>query len=178
MDQTVAAPAGSAPKTDARRSLRRDNLFLRLFALSKIPLIWYVRPRIVTLDDDQVVIVVPLRRRNKNHHGTMYFGALAIGADLAAGLVAMGTIEEVRRETGTKISFVFKDVSARFLRRPDGDVHFTCHENAAVRALIQRAIASGAREELAVPVTCTVPSTTGDEPVAEFVLTISVKKKT
>lgn len=177
MDQTVAAPAGSTPKTDGRRSLRRDNLFLRLFALSKIPLIWYVRPKIVTLDDDQVVIAVPLRRRNKNHHGTMYFGALAIGADLAAGLVAMGTIEEVRRKSGTRISFVFKDVNARFLRRPDGDVHFTCRQNAAVRALIQRAIASGAREELAVHVTCTVPSTTADEPVAEFVLTISVKKK-
>lgn len=176
--KAVADPAPEARAASERRpSLRRENALLRLFAITKIPLIWYVRPKVVAMDDEHVVVVVPLRRRTQNHHGTMYFGALAIGADLAAGLVAMRTIDDVRRRDGHKVSFVFKDAKGSFLRRPDGDVHFTCHDNDAVRRLIDQAVASGDREELTVPVTCTVPAKTGEAPVAEFALTISVKRK-
>lgn len=165
------------PLKPAQRILRRENLLLRLFAMAKIPLIGYVRPKVVAMDEEKVVVAVPLKRRNQNHHGTMYFGALAIGADLAAGLAAMRTISDVERRDGHKISFVFKDVQGTFLRRPDGDVHFRCAENKAVEALVAKAIQSGEREELSVAVTCTVPEKTGDEPVATFVLTISIKKR-
>ena len=158
-------------------SLWKENLLLRAFALSRIPLIAYVRPKVVHVDEERVVVRVPLRRRNQNHHGSMYFGALAIGADLAAGLVAMRTIEERRKGSGHRVSFVFKDAQGEFLRRPDGDVHFTCAENRAVRDLVDRTIATGERQELTVPVVCTVPSKTGDEPVARFRMTISVKRR-
>lgn len=157
--------------------LRQANRMLRLFGLVKIPMIGYVRPRIVRQDDTQVVLKVPLSRRTRNHHGTMYFGALAVGADLAAGLVAMQETDRLRKADGTKVSFVFKDAEGRFLRRPDGDVHFTCTEVPAIRALVDKAAQSGAREELGVAVTCTVPDVTGDEAVARFTLTISLKRR-
>lgn len=158
-------------------SVRKATLMLRLFGTLKIPLIGYCRPRIVHIDHDTVVMKIPLNRRTRNHHGTMYFGALAIGADTAAGLAAMHTMEEERKANGHKVSFVFKDARGEFLRRPDGDVHFTCTEGAAVRKLVHKAIASGEREEMPVPVTCTVPSVTGDTPVARFTLTISLKRR-
>ena len=52
-------------------------------------------------------------------------------------------------------------------------------EKAAVRirALIERCTASGEREDIPVRVTATVPSKFGVEPVAEFVLSLSIKVK-
>ena len=42
---------------------------------------------------------------------------------------------------------------------------------------MRKAIETGERVNLPVPVTATVPSVFGDEPVAEFVITLSVKEK-
>lgn len=146
---------------------------LRAWARLRIPLIAHVRPSVVALDQQRVVIRVPLRRRNRNHLGSMYFGALAVGADLAGGYLALQRI----REAGRPVSFVFKDVHAEFLRRPDGDVHFACEAGPQVRELVDRTVLTGEREELPVAVTATVPARTGDEAVARFVLTLSVKAR-
>ena len=108
--------------------LTKANLRLKIFAFVKIPLIFFCRPRVVALDEDRCEIRIPLRRRTRNHMNSMYFGALAIGADLACGLLAL---EQVRRK-GIKVSFLFKDMRADFLKRPEGDVLFTCAEGAAV----------------------------------------------
>ena len=47
----------------------------------------------VELSDDKCVVKVPLKRRSRNHLRSMYFGALAAGADCAGGLIAMRLIE-------------------------------------------------------------------------------------
>lgn len=155
----------------------KANWFLRWFGLVKIPLIGYVRARIVETTAEQTVVKVPLSRRTKNHHGSMYFGALAIGADLAAGATAMFLIERVRRTTGTKVSLVFKDVKGTFLRRPDGDVLFECADVHGIQALVEEAVRTGERVERPIPVTCRCPAMEGDGPVAEFVLTLSLKRR-
>ena len=51
----------------------------------KIPVIGYVAPKLLELDDNTVKVKIRLRRRTKNHLNSMYFGVLAVGADLAAG---------------------------------------------------------------------------------------------
>lgn len=76
------------------------------------------------------------------------------------------------------VNFVFKDFQANFLKRAEGDVIFTCEDGARLNELVERAIESGQREEAAVRVVATVPDKCGDEPVAEFSLTISLKRKT
>ncbi len=156
--------------------LWKETLKVRLFGLVKIPLIWYVRPRVVALDDDNITVVLPLTRRTKNHWGTMYFGALAIGADLASGLIAMNVIEAEKKAGGPAVTLLFKDIHGEFLRRPEGPVHFTCDQGAAIRTLVQKAAASGERENMPVKLTCTVPSK-GPEEVARFTLTLSLKRK-
>ena len=40
---------------------------------------------------------MPLRRRTKNHLGSMYFGVLAVGADITGGFLAMEPIQESGR---------------------------------------------------------------------------------
>jgi hypothetical protein len=103
----------------------------------------------------------------------MYFGALCAGADLAGALTAMRRIEAC----GRRVSLIFKDVHARFLRRAEGDVVFSCEDGAAVAALVERAIATGEREELPVTVLARVPDDPAAEPAAEFVLTLSLKRR-
>lgn len=151
----------------------KATALVRLFGLTKIPMIAYLRPRVVRQDREHTEIVIPLSRRAKNHHGSMYMGALAVGGDLASGLQAMLAI----KETGRKVSFVFKDATMSFLRRPDGDVHFTCGQGAAVRALIDRTVADGERHDLPIDVVATVPDKSGDQPVATMRFTLSVKAR-
>lgn len=152
--------------------LLKETLFLKVFSFAKIPLLFAAGPRIVSLDDDSCVIALPFKRGNRNHLGSMYFGALCIGADAAGGLIAAKLLRELKSGTG---SLIFKDFKAEFLKRAEGETFFTCSNGAEIKQAVDRAWSSGERVQLPVPVTATVPSKSGDEPVARFVLTLSLK---
>jgi len=152
----------------------KATLILRFFSLWKIPLIYYCKPKVVEINDKKCVIKIPFKRRVKNHIKSMYFGALTIGADLAGGLIAMYHI----RNQQNKIVFLFKDVKGDFLKRVEGDAYFTFNDGVSVTKAITKAIKTGERVNLAVNITVTCPSQFGDEPVAKFVLTLSLKEET
>ena len=59
------------------------NLLIGWFGFKEVPLIGHTGVRVLELDQDRCVIRIPLGRRTKNHLGSMYLGALAIGADAA-----------------------------------------------------------------------------------------------
>ena len=151
----------------------RETLSLRLFGLTRIPLLLYVGVSVKEISPERMVIRIPLRRRTRNHLGSMYFGALCIGADCAPGAFAMYLI----RQQPVHISMVFKDFQAEFLKRAEGDVDFCCDQGKEIADLVTRAAASGQRVEKQVEVIATVPSIS-DEPVARFKLTLSLKKRT
>ncbi len=153
--------------------LVRETLNVWAWSLAKVPLLFAARPVVLESTDARVVVRISLRRKTKNHLGSMYFGALCIGADVAGGLAAMRTIER----SGGGMSLIFKDLTARFLRRPEADVHFTCENGEAIRELVALARSSGDREEMTVRVVATVPSISATEPVADFALTLSIKQK-
>lgn len=153
--------------------LVRETLKVWAWSFAKVPLLFSTLPAVLVSDETRVTVRIRLRRKTKNHLGSMYFGALCIGADVAGGLAAMRAIER----SGGGISLIFKDVNARFLRRPEGDVLFTCEDGEAIRELVALARSSRAREEMTVRVVATVPSKSAEEPVAEFALTLSLKEK-
>ena len=70
----------------------KATLFLRYFGLTKIPLVLFVRPSVLHINDESAIIRIPFRRRTKNHLGSMYFGAMSIGVDLAGGILAIKKI--------------------------------------------------------------------------------------
>ena len=146
---------------------------LRLFAFYRIPLIAIVRPTLLKADAESCVVKIPLSWLVKNHLGSLYFGALAIGADVAGGLIVMNLIRARR----SRVAFLFKDFHADFHKRAEGTTVFSCHDGKKLRTLLERAEASGEREEDIVEVIATVPDKLGDEPVATFRLTISMKKR-
>lgn len=150
----------------------RETLTLRLFGLNSIPMLLYVGASVAEVAPDHVVVRIPLRRRTRNHLGSMYFGALCVGADCAAGVLAMQLI----RRQPERISMVFKDFHAEFLKRAEGDVHFCCRQGKEIAELVAEAATSEERVEKQIEVIATVPSL-GDEPVARFRLTLSLKRR-
>ncbi len=150
----------------------RENLSLRWFGLTRIPLLFYVGVRVVEITPERLVARIPLRRRTRNHLGSMYFGALCIGADCAAGAIAMHLI----RQQSKHISLVFKDFSAEYLKRAEGDVDFCCFQGKEIAELVAQAASSDERVEKQIDIIATVPAQ-GDDPVARFSLTLSLKKR-
>ena len=150
-----------------------ETMRLLLWLFGRIPLLFFLRPSVLESGPRRTVIGIPLTRRSRNHLGSMYFGALCAGADLAGALTAMRRIDA----SGRKISLIFKNMKAEFLKRAEGDVEFTCDDGEAVAALVRRAVESGEREEMPVRITATVSQKLGAEPAAEFVLTLSLKRR-
>jgi len=153
--------------------MNRETLGVRAWAFKNVFLLWFVKPIVIHVSEERCEVRVPLNWRTKNHLKSMYFGALCIGADVAGGLIAF----HLMRKRKLRFAFVFKEIRAEFLKRPEEDVHFTCEDGAVVQALVARAEASGEREETTVHVVARVPKKLGDEPVARFEMTLSVKKR-
>jgi len=151
----------------------QDTIYVRLFGLIKVPLIFYVSPQVIKLDDNECEVKIPLSRKTKNHLNSMYFGVLCTGADIAGGLVAMNEIEK----SGKKIALSFKDFKADFLKRAHGDVHFRCTQSKEIKKFVQDVIQSKERMNFPVQIEAVVPSKPEDGVVATFVLTLSLKLK-
>ena len=103
-----------------------------LFGLSRLPLIFFCRPRVMSISDNSLEVRIKLNRRTRNHLHSMYFGVLSVGADITGGFLAKKYI----RASKSKISLIFKDFHADFLKRAEGDVHFLCSEGTAICELI------------------------------------------
>ena len=151
----------------------KTTRLIQLFGITKVPMIWYCRPKVIEHTDEKIEIKIPLKRKTKNHLGSMYFGVLAVGADITGGFLAMNPIQE----SGRKINLIFKDFKADFLKRPEGDVHFTCNDGLAVKELVDRVSKSSDRHNFKLSIEATVPSISS-EVVAKFELTLSLKDKT
>ncbi|MBI2083502.1 MAG: DUF4442 domain-containing protein [Deltaproteobacteria bacterium] len=144
-----------------------------LFGLLKIPLIFYVRPRVISANTDHCEVKIPLTRRTQNHWRSMYLGSLAIGADLAGGLILM----EVIKSSHEKISFIFKDFTANFLKRPEADVHFICKEGHKIRQAVEETIKTRDRVNTTINIMANTPKLSGEVPVATFAITLSLKAR-
>lgn len=149
-----------------------ETLKLRLFSV-RIPVLFFLGPRVARLDDDRCEVLIPLGWRSKNHLGSMYFGALCAGADLAGGLLATRFI----RARHPRVGLIFASVEGRFLKRADGDVLFACDDGRRIAAAVAAADESGERVTIPVEIRATVPSKYGDAPVARFTLGLSLKRR-
>lgn len=143
---------------------------LRLMGIFKIPMIGYVKPRLIQMTDHDVVVRIKLRRRTRNHLKSMYFGALAVGADVTAGLHAFYFCDELN----VRPSFAFKGMKAEFIKRAETDVEFSCTEGQIIREQVLKAIQTNERQNHWVKVTA---KNLNGEIVALFEMEISVKIK-
>ena len=152
----------------------KETLKVRLWSLRNVFLLFIVRPKIVEINENRCVVRIPLNWITKRHDiHAMYLGTLCMGADVAAGLIAFHIVQ-TRRE---RVSFIFKDIRGAFLKRAEGDVVFTNEDGPVIVDLIRRTLETGERQEATVHVVATVPKKLGNEPVATFELTLSLKRR-
>lgn len=147
----------------------RTTLIMRAFGFFKIPLLFMTSPRVLEINDQECRVEIPFRKIVKNHLGSMYFGALAIGADTCVGMLAFEKI----KKSGKPVQLIFKDFSAQFLKRVEGPAVFVCAEGERIDRMIETAIKTGERVSEGIPAKAYV----GEEVVSEFVLTLSLKLK-
>lgn len=151
--------------------LTRFKFFLWYFGHFQVPLIGHLRPKLITLTDTDIVIRLPLKRRSRNHLHSMYFGALAVGADLASGLHGFYH----SKKAGYTTSLVFKSFQAQFLRRPESDVYFISTMGDTVKSMIEESKATGLRVNKPISVKAFTDYPAQSELVAEFILELSIK---
>lgn len=153
-------------------NLLQANIFMKSFGLAKVPMLLYTGVYIVDLSEDKTVVKVPLNWRTKNHLGSMYFGALAVGADVAAGLYASLLI----RNSKKKVHLSFKDFHANFLKRPMMDTYFVVDKVKEITAFVEDVIQNpGERKNYLVNLYAATSPEENGEKVAEFSLTLSLK---
>ena len=151
----------------------KETLFIRFWSYFNVPLLYKVSPKVLEVGPNGSKILIPLKSISKNHLNSMYFGALSIGADCAGGMYAFYRINN----ENLPISLVFKNFEAKFLRRPEDDVVFECTESHKVDNLIEKCIKEKGRFHDVVNVKAYCPSKLGEEVVAEFKLTLSLKSR-
>jgi len=136
--------------------------------LIKFPMVGFLRPKLLELNDKSVKVKIPLSRRSKNHLNSMYFGALAVGADLAGGLQAFYFEEKMK----LKLSFAFKRMKAEFIKRAESDVIFMGSQGSQIQDGIVKSKTTGERINIPLDITAI---NSADEKVAFFEMVISVK---
>jgi hypothetical protein len=148
----------------------RHTMELWTFGLAKVPMILYTRPRVRVVTADRYEISIGLTRRTRNQVGSMYYGALVMGAEMVPSAHAL----VIARSMGKLASFVTKQVHGQFLSAAKGDVTFRTESGPQIQAALQRAIETNAPALAKVQVLafCTDP---GPKPVARFELELSVK---
>lgn len=157
------------------KNINRENLkmtaYVNMASLLKLPLLAFCTPQVVRIDDERSEIKVRLDWRTQNHLNVMYFGALAMGAELSIALKAIQEIQKSKQ----RIDFIFQDFDAQFLKRADNHVHFICDEADGVAELIEQAKNSTERFHRKFAGYAVVEGS--DEPVMKYHLTLSVKNR-
>lgn len=149
----------------------RFKFFLWFFGRFKVPMIGYLKPRLISLSEETIVVKLPFKRRGKNHLKSMYFGALSVGADVAGGLHGFYHAQQAN----VKVSLAFKSFQAQFLRRPESDVFFVCNMGSTVKEMIVRSQATGERQNQLLQIQAYTQYPHQSEEVANFVLELSLK---
>ena len=149
-------------------SIRSMQWKLFLLGFFKIPLIGFTRPKLISLDEKNVSVKIKLNRRTKNHLNSMYFGALAVGADIAGGIHVFYFSEILDK----KVSFSFKGMNAQFLQRAESDVYFSSNEGLIIKEAIEESSKTGERINKSIIVNAKNES---NEIVATFEMISSLK---
>ena len=155
-------------KTEKHRLLKKIKWQLFLLSKFKIPMIGYTGLKLLDIDDNTSKVQIRLKRRTKNHLNSMYFGALAVGADVAGGIHAFYFANKYAK----KVAFAFKGITCEFLKRAESDCIFISKDGGKVEKAILLSIQT---KERVNETTIVSVYNNLNELVATFEMIISVK---
>ena len=107
------------------------NALLGRFIPVLIPLAGGLRTRVVEVSDTRAELFMPLRRRARNHVGSMYFGAQMTLADLTVGVLIF------RRFPPGPYGALIRRVEADFLAKAKSGLRCVCTLDAETSAALE-----------------------------------------
>ena len=153
--------------------LAQAQTLLKEFSEKKVPMIGYCSPTLIAITNQHCELKIPLNQQTQNHVNSLYFGTLAVGADITCGFLAMLQVQSANQP----IELLFKDFKADFKKRALADTHFHCHEGEKIQTMINKTIETSKRVNQTIVVSATTPSITANDIIATFELTLSLKFK-
>ena len=151
-------------------SPRKENAALFLYCL-RTPMLLLMRPEVIANSSQSVTIRVPINWFTMNQYGTMFFGAIAAGADLTGGFAAF------ERAPALGVQVLYKNFSCVFLRRVDAPLYLTCNDVPAIIRGIEEAHKTGARVNVDVKVNGFNKEHSDVHPVVTAAMTLSLKEE-
>ncbi len=115
---------------------------LNMFSLMKLPSAYLCGVRVKQLDETACTVTVKHRWINQNPFKSMFWAVQGMAAELSTGALMIGKIQE----TGQRISMLVTSNKATFTKKATGRIVFTCHDGAAIDAVLRTAIATGEGE--------------------------------
>lgn len=151
-----------------RKNILRPLTF-SWYMLNRLPSIVFWNVRVSHLDENVCQTVLPFTWRTQNPFGSIYFAALAAGAELASGALCMLHL------TGKDdYSMLVTEFHARFYKKATGTVTFTCNEGKLLAETLKKLEKAGDTQILPLNVT----GISGDGyAIGEFSITWSFKRK-
>ena len=112
---------------------------IRALLWSKLPLAAFAGLRVARLDESGAEVTLPAGWKTQNPFGSTYFAAQAMAAEMSTGAPALYFIEQ----SGAQVSSLVTGLSAKFTKKATQESTFTFADGPAMKAAIDRAVASG-----------------------------------
>ena len=157
------------PQAAAFRRQVLSPLKLRLFMMQKLPMAWLAGLRLTQLTPETATVTVRYKYLTQNPFRSIYFGCLAMAAELASGIQAMMHVQ-----AGRPVSMLVVGLQGDFTKKAVGLISFTCPDGPRIAQAIAESRATG--EGRLVEATSTGLDEAGDV-VATFRLTWSFRAK-
>ncbi len=157
-------------ETNNKTLLKKIKWQLFLLGRFKIPVLGFTGVKLIDINNTTVKVGIKLKRKTKNHLNSMYFGALAVGADVAGGIHAFYFANVYNK----KVAFAFKGMNCEFIKRAESDCVFISKDGKKVENAILKSIATGERINETTHVEV---FNAENELVATFEMIVSVKCK-
>ena len=151
-------------------TVKKLSWMIRLLSFLKVPLLGFCLPKVVELNSNSASVQINRWWLTSNHVGSMYFGALAMGAELS---VATQLLKQMFGDRAP-VTFIFKDAQFRFLSRAENHVIFRTDEVARVSELVAESLEAKDRRDKTISgyaYTINDPS----KKIMEYEITLSVK---
>ena len=141
-----------------------------MFLFARVPAAFFSGLRVHYADENSCSISVPYKWFNRNPFHSTYFATLAMAAEMSTGALAMGHVYKLK----PALSLLVTGIEGRFSKKAVNKTIFTCEDGNAFAAAVSEALATG--ESKIVKAISRGRNESG-EPVAEFEITWSFKKK-
>ena len=147
----------------------RHPVKFRLYLLWKLPAAFFSGVRIREIDEQHCAVTVPFKWLTQNPFRSTYFASLAMAAEMSTGSLAMVHVY------GKRVSMLVVKFEAAYFKKATGRTRFVCNDGAALKAIVERAIATNEPQTFA---TTSIGTNTQGEKIAECTITWSFKAKT